>query len=310
MNIFIIGGTGLVGSYLVPEMLKHGHSVSVLTRSEEKISAINETGARGIVGDIKNIQTFLQDLDKPDMVILLAMPNVKPGKRVTRKRKQELREETNDFFNNSIEIAKRFNASLILPGGTSYNTGYDEIADESWPISRVGLTEIGADTDSKVEEVLNSNDPPTVQLIYARIYGNGGLFMFMYNLMKKGRYRIIGKGNNYIPNIYAGDAANAIIKTIEKMPVGEKFIIADDEPVTLKDFGNHMAKFMNGKIPKSIPAFILRIVLGKDFYEIIKMNCKVSNEKAKKLLDWKPEYPSCKEGLEKVITEIEQEHFQ
>ena len=60
------------------------------------------------------------------------------------------------------------------------------------------------------------------------------------------------------------------------MPIGEKFIISDDTSVT-----------------------------QKDFYEIIRINCKVSNEKAKKILGWYPKYPSYKRGLKETIKEIE-----
>jgi nucleoside-diphosphate-sugar epimerase len=128
----------------------------------------------------------------------------------------------------------------------------------------------------------------------------------MYNLAEKGRSKIIGKGENYIPNIHAEDAASAIIKTLEKLPVGEKFIIADDTPVTQRDFSIHMLELMNKKQPGHIPAFMFRLILGKDFYEVIRMNCKVSNEKAKKILDWQPEYPSYKEGLKETIREIKE----
>ena len=38
------------------------------------------------------------------------------------------------------------------------------------------------------------------------------------------------------------------------------------------------------------------------------MNCKVSNEKAKRMLDWKPEYPSYKEGLEATIKEMKEKN--
>ena len=141
-----------------------------------------------------------------------------------------------------------------------------------------------------------------------KIYGNGGLFRFIYNMMEKGRSKIIGKGDNYIPNIHANDAASAIIKAIEKLPIGEKFIVADDIAVTQKDFTSYMAELMNKKRPGHIPALIIRLILGKDFYEIIRLNCKVSNQKAKKLLDWKPEYPSYKEGLEMTIKEMKEKN--
>ncbi len=302
MNVLVIGGTGLVGSYLLPKLVEKGNVVFALTRAENKIERIKELGVYGILGDIRNAQAFKNALpDHLGMIVLLAMPSVKPGHRMTKKRKQELREETNDFFRNSMDLAIHFNIPIILPGGTSYQTKNDQLADETWPILRIGLTEIGMDTDEMVNSAIKTNNPKVIQLIYGKIYGNGGLFRFMYNMMEKGSSKIIGKGDNYIPNIHAMDAASAIIRAIEKLPIGEKFITADDTPVTQKDFTNYMAGLMNRKRPGHIPAFIIRLVLGKDFYEVIRMNCKVSNAKAKRILDWQPQYPSYKEGLEDTI---------
>jgi len=305
MKIFVIGGTGLVGSCLLPKLVENGNEVFTLTRSENKIERINKLGAHSILGDIRNPKGFINDLpNKLDFIVLLAMPSVKPGHRVNKKRKEELRAETNDFFRNSMDLAIHYNAPIILPSGTSFKTENDEIADETWPIRRVGLTEIGKDTDEMVNNAIKTNDPKVVQLMYGKIYGNGGLFRFMFEMMEKGRIKIIGDGENYIPNIHAKDAASAIIKAIEKMPIGEKFIIADDTPVTQKDFTIYMAELMNKKRPGKIPRFIIKLIFGKDFYEVIRTNCKVSNEKAKRILNWQLEYPSYKKGLEETIKEM------
>lgn len=307
MRIFVIGGTGLVGSYLLPRLVEKGNEVIALTRTADKIERINKLGALGLLGDIRNPQAFKSTLPESlDIIVLLAMPSVRPGHRMTKKRKEELRKETNDFFRNSMDLAMHFNVPIILPSGTSFKTKNNEIADETWPILRIGLTEIGKDTDEMVNQAIKTSNPKVIQLLYGKIYGNGGLFRFIYNMMEKGRSKIIGKGDNYIPNIHASDAASAIIKAIEKLPIGEKFIIADDAAVTQKDFTIYMAELMNKKRPGHIPAFIIKLVLGNDFYEIITLNCKVSNSKAKRILDWKPEYPSYKEGLEMTIKEMKE----
>ena len=307
MKILLIGGTGLVGSYLLPGLVENNNEVFAITRNKNKIERIKKLGIHGILGDIRKPQVFKNDLpDKLDIIVLLAMPDVKPGHRMTKNRMAELREETNDFFRNAMDLAIDLNIPVILPGGTSYKTEKDEIADETWPILRIGLTEIGIDTDEMVNKAIRTNNPKVIQLIYGKIYGNGGFFRFMFNMMEKGRSKIIGKGDNYIPNIHASDAASAIIKTIEKLPIGEKFIIADDTPVTQKDFTIYMAELMNKKRPGHIPGFIIRLVLGKDFYEIIRMDCKVSNTKAKEILGWYPEYPSFKKGLEETIKEMKE----
>jgi nucleoside-diphosphate-sugar epimerase len=307
MRLLVIGGTGLVGSHLLPRLIEGKNEVYALTRAGNKIEKINKLGVHAILGDIRNPQAFIKDLpDGLDMIVLLAMPGVKPGHRMTGKRKAELREETNDFFRNAMDLAIRYNVPIILPGGTSYKTGKNEIADETWPILRAGLTEIGKDTDEMVDQAIKTNRPRIVQLIYGKIYGNGGLFRFMYDMMARGRSRVIGSGENFIPNIHAGDAAAAIVKAIEKMPVGEKLIIADDTPVTQKDFTFYLAELLVKKRPGHIPGFIIRLALGRDFYEVVRMDCKVSNAKAKKILGWHPEYPSYKTGLAATIREMEE----
>ena len=305
MRIFLIGGTGLVGSYLLPELIAQGHEGYALTRDAAKIPWLKKSGATGILGDIRDPETFRTGLPANiDIIVLLAMPGVQPGKRMTRKRKKELTKETNDFFRNSMYLAIQYNVPVILPGGTSYRTESGETADETWPILRTGLTDIGKDSDGMVSRAIETQNPRVIQLIFGKIYGNGGLFRFQYNMMERGRSRIIGKGDNCIPNIHAADAASAIIKAIERLPIGEKFIIADNTPVTQKDFTNFMAELMGKKPPGHIPAFLIRMILGKDFYEIIRMNCLVSNAKAKKMLGWKPAFPSYREGLEVTIKEM------
>ena len=307
MKIFVIGGTGLVGSYLLPGLIDGQNEIYVLTRTDSKTERIRKLGAYAITGNIRHPDTFKNALpERLDIIVLLAMPDVRPGKRISSKRKTELREETNDFFRNSMDLAIHYDIPVILPGGTSYRTGENEVADESWPVFRAGLTEIGIDTDAMVNEAIETNHPKVIQLIYGKIYGNGGLFRFMYNMMDKGRSMIIGKGNNYIPNIHAADAASAIIKTIERLPLGEKILIADDTAATQKDFTSHMAELMNQKRPRSIPGFVIRLVLGNDFYAILRMNCRVSNAKAKELLGWKPRYPSYRDGLPVTIEEMKE----
>jgi len=305
MKIFVIGGTGLVGSYLLPKLLKKNHVVIALTRSKSKLEKVKQIGAIPLWGDIVNPDSFINNLpDRLDMIVLLAMPAVVPGKRMTKSKKAILRNDTNAFFKNSMDLAVKYNIPIILPGGVSFKTENDEIADETTKIYRNGITEIGADTDVMIENAMKTGNPKIIQLLYGKIYGNGGLFKFIYDMYNKNKGKIIGKGDNYIPNIHAEDAAEAIIIAIEKLPFGEKFIIADDTPVTQKDFNIFMAEFMNKKPPKHIPAFIIRLVLGKDFMEIVKMNCKITNEKAKNILEWKPKYPSYIDGLKVTLEEM------
>ncbi len=305
MKVLVIGGTGLVGSYLLPKLVQCGHKVYALTRNENKIERILKLGAIGIVGDIRTPEGLVENLpDKPEIIVMLAMPSVKIGQRITKKRKEMLHAETNDFFRNSMDLAIQLDIPIILPGGTSYMTKGSEIADETWPTRRIGLVEIGKDSDIMVEQAFKTGRPKAVQLMYGKIYGNGSMFRVMYEMMVNGKSKVIGSGENCIPNIFAGDAASAIVKAIEKFPVGEKFLIVDDTPVTQAEFTYRMAELMDKKKPGKIPGFIVKLVIGKDLYSVISMDCKASNAKAKRILGWKPEFPSSYDGLKAVIGEM------
>jgi nucleoside-diphosphate-sugar epimerase len=159
--------------------------------------------------------------------------------------------------------------------------------------------------DPLIAEAAKRGSPPLVQMLPGEIYGPGGLFRTMYEWMKKGRYRVIGSGQNYVPRVYVEDCAEAYAMVLEKMPLGERFIVADDGPCTFREFADFMADCMNVPRPKSVPGFIIRIVLGNLLHQTATMNCRVSNAKAKKVLDWKPEYPTYREGLPATVRELQ-----
>lgn len=304
MKIFVIGGTGFLGNYLVPRLAASHHDIRVLTRQIEKKDSIEKMGAAWIIGDILKPDDFLPDIKKPELIIFIAMPPVKPG-RITKKQFQHLRDITTKYFQNSISITKHFNCPIILTSGTSFNSDEEKIFTENDTIQRFGMAKIGENTDKEINQALATCSPPCIVMMPGQIYGPGGLFLTMHKWIKSGKYRIIGKGSNYIPRIYVEDLADAYVKAIEKMPLGEKFIIADDTPCTTNDFAQTISRELELPPVNHVPKFVVRLVAGKLPFQTITMNCKVSNEKVKKYLNWKPKY-SYKDGIKKTIEILEE----
>ena len=79
INIFITGGTGYLGRFLIPELLKRAHHVTALVRagSENRLPA----GAHAVVGDALDQSTF-KDRIKPahTFVHLVGVPHPGPAK--------------------------------------------------------------------------------------------------------------------------------------------------------------------------------------------------------------------------------------
>lgn len=71
MNIFLAGATGVIGRRLVPLLRDAGHAVTGTSRSEERASALEVLGARGVVVDVYDARALLKAMSDahPDVVI-------------------------------------------------------------------------------------------------------------------------------------------------------------------------------------------------------------------------------------------------
>jgi len=69
MRAFVTGSTGLLGNSLVHTLLKAGHEVWALARSQEKARReLGDTGVRIVVGDVRNVAEFAYDLKGVDVI--------------------------------------------------------------------------------------------------------------------------------------------------------------------------------------------------------------------------------------------------
>ncbi|UCE11500.1 MAG: NAD(P)-dependent oxidoreductase [Candidatus Thorarchaeota archaeon] len=303
MKVLVFGGTGFLGSYLVPKLLLRGHDVTVVTRRESQILRLEESGVRGVLGDLLEPEPLLSSLTPQDIAIFMAMP-LEFG-RMSKNKIKEITHRTTQFISTSLAVGEELSCPVIITLGTSYRTGPGEVADESWPIERFGLTKVGVGVDRLIAKAIEKGSPPLIRMIPGQIYGPGGQFMQMYRMMKSGRFGVFGEGANRIPRVHVEDCAEAYALAIDKMPLGESYILADDTPCTMREFSEFMAECMGISKVRTIPGFIGRLVIGKELMETMKMDCVVSNEKAKRELGWQLKYPSYREGLSDTINQIE-----
>lgn len=75
MQVFITGGTGLVGSAVVAEFLGAGHTVLALTRSDASAAAAQRAGAATIRGGLHDLDAIRKGADQSDGAIHLAFSN-------------------------------------------------------------------------------------------------------------------------------------------------------------------------------------------------------------------------------------------
>jgi len=55
MKVFVTGGTGHIGSYIIPDLIAAGHEVTGLARSDASAAAVTALGAMVRRGDISHL---------------------------------------------------------------------------------------------------------------------------------------------------------------------------------------------------------------------------------------------------------------
>ncbi|MFD1722296.1 NAD-dependent epimerase/dehydratase family protein [Amnibacterium endophyticum] len=73
MRVFITGATGHIGSVVVPELLRGGHEVHGLARSDEGAAGLRALGALAVRGSLSDHDTLAAAAVRADAVLHLAL---------------------------------------------------------------------------------------------------------------------------------------------------------------------------------------------------------------------------------------------
>jgi len=206
---FVTGGSGLVGSALVPLLVERGYHVLALARSRTAAGKVEGAGAEPVFGDLARPEGWAAELRAADVVWHLALPRLGPP--VRRLRASRLAREAGRAAA-GLRAALGDRPLVALSSTLVYGSRADRPAREDDPPAPLALAGAALAT----ERALAGPELRVVRLPW--VYGPTGLIWDAARGLREGRFRVVGAGDNRWPMISAPDAAAALLAASEGPP--------------------------------------------------------------------------------------------
>jgi nucleoside-diphosphate-sugar epimerase len=307
-TVFVAGATGLVGKPLIRQLVDRGHHVRALVRNDPSATMVLAMGAEPVLGDLGIPGPWQDHLG--DCTSVVDASQSRPEGRLTARRAVAAGRARVRFTQNLFAAIQNGHSPL---GSYVWLTGLDELVpsadrsvDETSPITirPRGFGRIGSQIRPVVEAAHHSWGLPLVSLHMGLIYGNDGWFPDYLRRIQRGRFALIGDGQNFVSLVSVHDVARAIVAAIERRPVGQRFVVVDDEPVRQAELVTFLAEGLGVPAPhRKVPIWLAGLVVGRAAAETAAADVRGRNGRMKRDLEVKLEYPTYREGAPPLMAE-------
>lgn len=256
MNILLTGGTGLVGSALIPLLLAKQHQLCVLTRQIQPLHF-----PKG-VKKINKLAEF-QQLNDFDAVINLAGDPIF-NHRWTVKQKAELFTSRVNLTQNLTALINRSDnpPHTFISGSASgyYGDHQDHWIDENSPAGTAFPSQLCQQWEAAAQQANTRVCLLRTGMVFSL---NGGAFPKMLALYRFGLGGKLGSGKQYWAWISLQDMISGILFLLENPQCKGAFNFSAPQPITNQDFNLQLGEYLNRPHFANVPAFLLRIFLGE-----------------------------------------------
>jgi len=312
MRVLVVGASGAIGTWLVPQLVGHGFEVTASARSPGKTKRLRELGAQPIVLDALDQRMVREAVAaaRPDAVVYQA--TALSGLRGLGAFKH---------FDRSFAQTNRLRTEgldLLLAAAREYGVGRfvaqsfagHRYAREGGPVKAEDDRLDPAPVPAMRETVaaMNHLDRAVVgaggvALRYGVFYGEPDDPLIA--AVRARQVPVIGKGGGVWSFVHLHDAAAATVLALERGGRGVYHIV-DDDPAPSRVWVPELARILGAGAPRRFPRLLARLVAGQAPVVMTTESRGASNAKARRELGWTPRFPTWREGFREVYTAARQ----
>ena len=291
MHVFVTGGTGLIGSAVVAELLGNGHSVLALARTESSELAAHAAGAKTLRGGLSDLDVLRAGAAQADGVVHLAFANNFDSPEALT---LAVAEETAALAALG-ETLLGSDRPLVTVSGTPWVTG--RLSTEADPVPTDGP--VGGRGRAVMGVLaLASQGVRTVAIRLPRTVhneGRGGFAGLLTQIARQtGVSGHVGDGSQRWPAVHALDAAVLFRLALEGAPAGTVWHAVDDEGDAVRDIAAVIGRRL-GLPVESVPQETYG-PLGP----IFATDQPSSSAYTRETLGWQPTHPRLLPDLENI----------
>lgn len=277
MRVFLTGATGFIGSAIVPELIKAGHRVLGLSRSDAGAKSLIAAGAQVHRGHLEDLESLRSGAAESDGVIHCAF--------------------IHDFskFQENCEIDRRAievigdalagsNRPLIVSGGLYPISGRasteDDAAPANLPLPRVS-------EKAALALVSRGVRASVMRLPQVHDTDKQGLVTYLIALAReKGVSAYVGNGSNRWPALHRLDTAPLYRLALEKGSAGARYHAVAEEGVPVREIAEAIGKRLKLPVVSKSPEDAAAHFGWLSFFA--QMDAPASSALTQQRLGWRP----------------------
>jgi nucleoside-diphosphate-sugar epimerase len=291
VRIFVTGASGWIGSAVVPDLIRAGHQVLGLARSDASAEAVAGLGAEVLRGDLNDTGALRAGTLDSDGVIHLAFVVPSVSEAATRTDATAIETFAAALAGSGKPLLVS-GATLAVPGRPA--TERDELIAAGPVAARIANMQAAL---AAAERGVRS----ALIMLPRSVHGQGERHGFIPQLIAAARAKgvsgYIGDGTSRWPAVHVQDAASLYRLAVEQAPAGAVLNAVGDEGVPVREIAEAIGRHLN--LPaRSLPAE----EFGGPLVPLLSRDMPASSTITQELLGWKPTHPG-------LIEDIDQGHY-
>jgi nucleoside-diphosphate-sugar epimerase len=294
MKVFVAGGTGAIGGFAVPALVRAGHQVTALARTPEKAALLSQRGATPTTASIFDRAALTEAFRGHQAVVNLATAIPPTSQFLLRKAwaaNDRVRTEGSAAL---VDAAIAAGVSRVVQESVSmlYRDGGGAWIDEAWPTDHYPMAQGNHAAETSANRFTAAGGVGVV-LRFGWYYGPGARHSEeFFALARRGICVMMGLPDTYESSIHVADGGAAVAAALA-VPAGT-YNVVDDEPLTKRAYAGALAGAAGKRVYLRVPGR-LALLLG-DRATSLTRSLRVSNARFRQASGWAPLYRSAREG--------------